>query len=549
MEPSLGGSLGVALIGDQLGKDEVENGRPFSDKSGFKLSRLLEWAGFKREEFDIFNSVWCRPSDDRLEGTGYEHGAVHHCRDRHWGSLIKRSRVLVPMGNVATSAILGRKGILGLRGYVWEHPQAHVIPTVHPQYIRAGNANFGAVFISDIRKAVNIALHGIEPQFTNYTLDPLPQAAMLWAQGYLDCLRRDPTTKLAFDIETPGKGEDEDDSDGELDASWNIERIGFSYRPYEAISVPFDPAYYSLIRTVLSTAGDKVVWNKGFDVPRLAHAGFNISGIIHDGMVAWHYLHSDLPKSLAFVATMVCPFQPAWKHLSGSRPAFYNATDNDVELRAMLEIERELKSTSMWDIYMQDVVMLEPILVHMQSHGMPVDADIRLDRAIKLEQKLGEAHQAMTAAVPLGARRIAIVYARTPSDTTQLLSRPGVRVVPTCPVCGLDSPPKAHFKTFKRKVNPCAGAEPRPVRRDVQEYYRLAEFTPSREQLTRYHELLGRPLPRVRDKKTRQMKVSFGEKQIKELRIKYADDPLYPLILEHRKLDKLAGTYIGRPCE
>jgi hypothetical protein len=30
---------------------------------------------------------------------------------------------------------------------------------------------------------------------------------------------------------------------------------------------------------------------------------------------------------------------------------------------------------------------------------------------------------------------------------------------------------------------------------------------------------------------------------------KYPEDPLYPVVMEYRKLDKIAGTYIGRPSE
>jgi DNA polymerase I-like protein with 3'-5' exonuclease and polymerase domains len=50
----------------------------------------------------------------------------------------------------------------------------------------------------------------------------------------------------------------------------------------------------------------------------------------------------------------------------------------------------------------------------------------------------------------------------------------------------------------------------------------------------------------VYDKDLGRKKVSFGEKQIKELIIKYPHDGLYPAILEYRSIDKLAGTYVGR---
>jgi DNA polymerase I-like protein with 3'-5' exonuclease and polymerase domains len=58
---------------------------------------------------------------------------------------------------------------------------------------------------------------------------------------------------------------------------------------------------------------------------------------------------------------------------------------------------------------------------------------------------------------------------------------------------------------------------------------------------------LNRPCLRTYDKKERRYRISFAEKQIKELRLKYPDDKLYELVLTYRSLDKLAGTYIGRP--
>ena len=103
------------------------------------------------------------------------------------------------------------------------------------------------------------------------------------------------------------------------------------------------------------------------------------------------------------------------------------------------------------------------------------------------------------------------------------------------------------FKRFKKKVNPCAdgGVVEREV--SITEYFRYAEFSPSRDQLLRYHNHLKRPVPTKWDSKTGTRKISFGEEQLKTLILRYKDDKIYPLILEYRKIDKIAGTYVGRP--
>ena len=551
MVPQLSkGGYGVALLGEALGAVEAEEGGPFKGKAGFRLNRLIEWAGLERKKFDIYNTVWCRPENNLLEGTLHESGAISHCRSVHWEQHLLRSKVVVPMGNVATSALLGKKGILGLRGYVEGLNGQYVLPTVHPSYIQRGQSKWSAPFINDLQKAVALATDGLPPQVTDYVLDPSPLDAYRWAQRYRDLLSSKPGTYLAFDIETPGKGSEEDliDSDGDApDRTWNIERIGFSYGPLSAISFPWAPEYLAAIRLLLDSDGPKVVWNAGFDVPRIRRVGVRIGGTIHDGMVAWHVLHSDLPKGLRFVATFTCPWQPAWKHLSGAKPAFYNATDADVEYRSMIAIEADLRKTGLWDVYQRDVLDLDPILVHMHQVGMPLDAEIRFNRAMELGKRLGKTAAEMEECVPIEARRIEHVYRSKPRDTSGLEVREGSRLVKRCAQCGCERPRKDHFKRYVKKVNPCADAGVREVVESVDEYYRLADFTPSRDQLVRYHHARGRALPTVWDKKSQGRKVSFGEKQLKELSSRFPDDPLYSLILTYRQLDKVAGTYIGRP--
>jgi uracil-DNA glycosylase family 4 len=544
----------VALIGESLNETEAEEGGPFKGKAGFRLTRLIEWAGLDRSKFDIFNVAWCHPVE-KIEGSPFEFPAISHCRAAHWGKLLSRSKVLVPMGKVANGAFLGRRGILQSRGYISEDRTGsglYVLPTVHPSFIQQGMSKWSAAFIQDIQKSVELAAEGMPPSWTDYCLDPSPSVAYQWAQAYREALRVDKSLMLAFDIETPGKPEEEDEldtSDDLPDQTWNIWRIGFSYRGLAALSIPWEPPFFAAIRLLLESDGDKIVWNAGFDVPRVKRAGFNIGGTIHDGMVAWHILHSDLPKRLAFVSTFTCPWQPAWKHLSGAKPAFYNATDADVELRSMEVIKRELQRVGLWDVYVRDVIDLQPVLDHMSQRGMRVDGDIRNDRAGKLSVRLSEVRADLERLVPIEARRIEHVYVKTPKDTTGLLTRPGHRQIPVCPQCGSHAPTKPHFKVYAKKVNPCGGQT--AVLRDVEvtEYYRLAEFKLSRNLLISYHQHLGRQLPLVWDRKEGRRKVSFNEEQMKKLILKYPTDSLYPTVLDFRALDKLAGTYVGRPIE
>ncbi len=557
MRPQLArDGYGVALIGEALGENELREGLPFQGAAGQQLTRMLEWAGFDRSRFDIFNSVWCRPPGNRLEGEDYEAGAVGHCQTKHWGGLLGRSRVLVPMGNVPLAALGFRKGILRTRGYVRPYAggDQHVVPTLHPSFIRRGNSRHTASFIHDIQKAVQIATEGIPLQFADYLLDPLPGEAYEWARTYRRRLDNDPSLLLAYDIETPGKGEDEGEVRDEDDPTYRILRIGFSYEPYTAMSIPFEPPYMAAIRMLMGSEGEKVVWNESFDNPRLRRSGVAINGQVHDGMVAWHVLHSDLPKGLGFVATFTCPFQPEWKHLSHARPAFYNATDADVELRSMLAIREELVRNNLWRVYERDVLELNPVLRAMEERGVPVDEEVRYDKAVKLAALQGEVWKEMEGLVPREARRWEPRqgFTREPEDKAGLIQITVDIPVPRCDRCGLVAPLKPHFRTFKkptakRPQNPCGGGGVVTSVEAVSRWARLVPFKPSRTQLLRYQDVMGRPTPMTRDKKSGLMKPTMNEQAIRKLMGKYKDDRLYPAVLRYRELDKLAGTYIGRP--
>jgi hypothetical protein len=494
---------------------------PSENQAPFRLHRLVEWAGYEWDEFEFIRAPSLTPSP---------------------------SQVVLAMGQESQEKVGVNGSILSTRGYPYVGSSHTVIPTISPAFIQAGNARYSAAFINDLQKAVAYANKRNPPQFCDYLLDPSPLRAYDYAKAYRVALKADPNLKLAFDIETPGKGDDEEDAElGDApDRTWHIERIGFSYRGLSGISFEWRPEYMAAVRLFLESDGPKIVWNAGFDVPRLKRAGIKIGGIIHDGMVAWHILHSDLPKSLKFVATFTCPWQTAWKHLSGSRPAFYNCTDADVEYRAMGAIEQALREADLWKVYERDVIELQPVLDFMSAKGMPVDADVRLDRAGKLAKLLTQLKLEMEASVPMEARRIAHVYTNRPKDTGGLLSRPGSRQTTRCPLCGVQKPRKDHFKSFVKKRNPCAGATPEDCIIGVEEFYRLSEFTPSRDQFIRYHQHLKRPLPKIWDPSKQAMKVSFNEASLRKLMLKYPDDKLYSAVLQYRQADKLAGTYVGR---
>jgi uracil-DNA glycosylase family 4 len=589
--PPQGGRNGVLLIGEALGEQEAEAGKAFVGKAGFLLNKLIRHAGFSREDFAVANAVACRPPENKLEGTPLEFAAIGECSRRHLLPFIARERpkVIVPMGNVATYSILGSKQVLTKRGYVWYTPAFYdipVLPTVHPSFIMRGNGAYGTVFIRDTQRAVEIASAGWKAATTHYWLDPTPERAMRFVEEYESRLASDPQgTLLAYDIETPYDDEEKEEGslgdDEDVDKSYTILRIGFAFAPHHALSIPWSGPYMAAITRLFSGPGAKVVWNDGFDTPRIRATGVQIGGVVHDGMVAWHVLNSDLPKKLSFVASMLLDDQPAWKHLSQASPAFYNATDADVELRITTRILELLRAEGLFELYERHIVRLFPLLARLSQRGMPIDAARREGFARELAAKQTEALHALVAAVPQTARKVAHVYGwrfegpdggqlpilgeSTPGgiglntdtgdatkDRSEFKRRATIRTVLCCSLCGAERPGKQHFRTLKRPTakrpqNPCAAGVPEMREVEGIEWYRLAPWRPSKEQMLRYAQVRKHQPPRRRDGD--KWKVSFDEDGIRKLILKYPTDPLYPLVLRYRELDKLAGTYIGRPID
>lgn len=549
----------VLLLGEALGEDEADAGSPFVGRAGFRLTRLIEWAGLDRARFDIANACYCRPPNNKLEGTPYELPAISHCRQAHWGHLLKRAAVVVPLGNVPMNALMGRKGITALRGYVYGGDGFHVIPTVHPSFIARGQSKYSAAVINDLQKAVELAHRGLPIESTNYTLDPSPRVALEWARmavGHGMELRRQSRLRIAFDIETPYKGGDESEISDDDDPTFHILRIGFSVEGLAGLSIPWSGEYIPAIKVLLENDHDKIAWNAGFDTSRVRANGVKVGGLIHDGMVAWHILHSDLPKGLGFVATFTCPWQSEWKSLSSSRPAYYNVCDADIEWRSYHVIEAELHRVGLWDVYERDVLRIDPILVHMSQMGMPVDPVVRLDRATRLAHEQVKLMADIASLVPVTARRASPKggFKVAPKDPTGLATISVEAEVTRCAACGKEKPPKSHFRlykkpTAKRPQNPCALAGVVKKVEPVTRFARLEPFKPSREQLIRYHVVMGRVVPTRKDRKTGETKAVFDEMVIKQLEKKYPLDLLYPLLLQYREVQKIASTYIGYPAE
>lgn len=306
-------------------------------------------------------------------------------------------KVIVPLGERALREVLGQSDILRWRGRAVEHhslPGVWVVPMFQPSQLmsrRGGDdedddvmrhpPRFHGVWHRDLHFALSVAKQGFTRQPVDYLLDPDAEKFEQWVLAYEAARDADPeNTFLSFDVETAysinhAEGETELGEDTLED--WQIIRWSFSYKAFTGVSLPESPTFRMWVKRLLEGPGQKVGWNcAGFDVPVIGLHGTVVKGPVFDAQDAFHLLHSDLPKGLEWSTSFHTDSLP-WKHLSGANPALYSAIDADVALREFLGIREELKRNGQWDLFVNHVVRLMPILAKAGEHGNLMDVEKR----------------------------------------------------------------------------------------------------------------------------------------------------------------------------
>lgn len=554
------GKSGVFIVGEAGGEHEEEAGVPFVGKAGHYLFQQLKRVGIEREDFTLFNCIACRPPLNKLAKQPYEAAAIEHCAP-NLDLAISNAR-LVATANHKTFTILtlGRiafKRIMGLsdkspimhKDYLcypfWsERYQAFVVGADHPSYLMRGNHHLAPILQFAATRALEIASNGLVLDTHQYLLDPPAATFSTWVEDYLRVLDHDPlNTYLSYDIETPHKqGKDEEEVAREDDDDYTILRCSFSYRPNEAVSVPWTAAYMPMLEELFGSSGDKVGWNNnGYDDVRIM-VQMPINGSRIDAMLAWHVLNTSLPKGLGFVTPFYAQTMSAWKYMSEGEPAFYNAKDADAALRDWLGIKKDLIANKLWDVFNRHVIELNKVFNYMSKQGVLLDQVMRADAEAKLTTLLEGVEQKMEAAVPVEVLRSNPKdgYKKEPKSVEGMVQRQFSVSLLSCPSCGAEGVTKAHTKA-KKKGNPCQDVTLKAEVKQVTRWCKVVPFKVSKLGLMSYQKSLSHQAIINR----KENKITFDENAITRLIKKYPSDPLYPIILEHRGHQKLLSTYIG----
>lgn len=553
------GRKGVLLVGEALGEKEALRGKPFQGASGLQLEQMLQRAELTRNDFWIENVLHCRPPG-KLRGASYEEAAILQCEPYLRKSIeTLQPKVAVALGAVALRRLLELPAddcvlehrTRGRRGYVeWsQRYQCWVVGTYHPTDLLKGQWNKTAAFLADIQLAVKIAAEGFAYRPPTVLVDPPPEVfARLIDEDYIP---RAADLMLATDMETAEKrilAEDELD----FSAPGIIERVSLSWKEGWGVSVPWTAPYINAIKRAHAAPGVKLIWNRAFDKPRYEAAGAPFNGPVYDMMYGWHVLHSTLPMAINYVAPFLIPWYPRWKFRNASDPGEYSAYDSAGLHDLAIGIIAGLHERGLWEAFERQTHMITDCTEAMTAPGIPIDAEARITAAKDLAAQQDDALKRMQIIIPPSMLKFDPKegFVRQPAVLDGLVTLPVTVAVTICSACGKEDVTKTEHtskKTLGPKVkgvisepNPCHGATITKELRARIRYARSVPFSPSNVQLQAYQAFMNH-LPVLNEDKN----PTFDKDATRILIKRYSLDPLYPLLRDYRKPEKMLG-YTGR---
>lgn len=447
------GPVGARLtfVGEALGYEEAIAGEPFYGSAGGVLSRICHRAGIPRAHCRIANVVSCRPPQDWLAGSPWEHAAVAQCRQYLLPVLdsVPDGGCVVTLGATALGAVLqlaGQKGVTvkDFHGTVHEVRRADgtrywVVPSFHPSHLQRGAMNLLEIVTQDLRVAWDIAHKGFQRSACELVVDPSPSWLDRWCGDHLQRIAADPDgTHLSIDTEflekTPGSDE------GEL-LDWNSQSpmtrvnggnsrgLGWTV-PYAGEFIPVLQRFFEAVRL---RAGWMWLWNKYADLDHLRAAGHRMDGIqAIDGMWLWKHIQTDVPRGLGFVAPLASDFG-AWKHWAHipGKDGEYAAGDGVQNWRVCMWLMKAALKLNLWDMFMRDwherdLYVLRPAY----EMGVPINRAELVAFHESNQQKLGGVLERIKETAAKGVLKPKAGYAKRPKS----VACPDC--VDKCPKCG-----------------------------------------------------------------------------------------------------------------
>lgn len=395
----------LMIVGEAPGYDEERVGLPFQGVSGQELNRMLGEAGISRSEAFITNVCRVRPQDNDLTKfiakSKKEITSAHIEYRGKWclppvidgAKLLAKElqmvkpEVIIALGNTPLWALTGVTGITKWRGSMLHTCEDlgsfKVIPTYHPAAVLR-EWSWRAVAINDLRRAAKFRDgHAYPKPDWRFTIRPTFGQVKQRLESLLGSLALD-QIRLSFDLET---------------RAGHIACAGLSWSLTECICIPFmcvesRTGYWSpdhegeitwLLKQVLTHPNAQVVGqNILYDSQYTARHWHFVPNVTQDCMISQHSIFSDLPKSLAFQASMYCNYYVYWKDegknwdkkLGEEQLWYYNCEDcvyTDEGGRVELQL---IESLGLQSVHRFQQRMLWPVLQTM-LRGCRIDLERR----------------------------------------------------------------------------------------------------------------------------------------------------------------------------
>lgn len=352
--PELNPGAIAAVVGEAPGGTEVQEGRPFTGKSGWEATTGFAVHGVRRAHLSWHNALACHPPDDNLDlllhkfqkenkkreklGLAKLPTPFECCKPRLDRELAGVQNIIV-LGRTAANAVLGQnRSILEIRGGpIVLDDGRKVMPTVHPAFVMRMR-RWTKAFRTDLGRAIRWFSGALAWRPPRITYNPSPAVLRAFLA---------PKRAYAYDVETksplPGRGELAKDPLlarlGLLGIATDDEVMVVSFLGVDGVTQFYAQSDLVEIKAILKDWGTdaeklKIDFNGYYDVQVIK---WNLGWVIFprlDNILQHRDVEPELPHGLGYVASCYTETPGAWKVDHAGTDAEtddewreYNATD------------------------------------------------------------------------------------------------------------------------------------------------------------------------------------------------------------------------------
>lgn len=335
----------IMIVGEAPGPEEVQKLQPFVGPSGAELNKMLGEAGISRSECFVTNVSKYMPYETEIKNffagakprVTSAHTLVRHkmvteeiargVEELRAEIELVKPNIIIPLGNTSLWALTGickhpydlaaPSGISDWRGSMvvedLSSRATQCIPTYHPAAVLR-QWSWRAAAVHDLRRAARFRNGERFPRPDwRFIIRPTFEVAVATLEGLLKRLDSNERIRLSYDIET---------------RRGHTACAGLAWSLLDAICIPLMCAerregYWSeweetyivhLFCRVINHRNAEIVGQYiTYDSQYNWRHWHSVPNVKQDTMISWHAMFSDLPKDLAFQASMTCDYYKYWK--------------------------------------------------------------------------------------------------------------------------------------------------------------------------------------------------------------------------------------------